>query len=133
MLQACIHCWIHAPVALQEVYTSKDVKKLLVQLQSDLMGVVDKVCTSLLQRRTIYQTNPCMHCLLEHVYASYTTGMLHLLLCQVTSRACTQEFTDAEDTINCCCACCAARLRRTAWWRIVMILCYKLAGAAHAS
>ena len=65
------------------------MKKLLVQLQSDLMGVVDKVCTSLLQRRTICQTKACMHCLLEHVHASCTTGMLHLLLGQVTTRAST--------------------------------------------
>eukprot|EP00891_Asterochloris_glomerata_P007388 jgi/Astpho2/7388/fgenesh1_pg.00114_%23_33_t len=47
--------------ALQEVYTSKDVKKLLVQLQSDLMVVVDK----------------------ELANASHTTGLLlRLLLCQ---------------------------------------------------
>ena len=66
---------------LQEVYTSKDVKKLLVQLQSGLMGVVDKVCTSLLQRRPLCQMNLCMHCL-EPVQASHATGRLHLLLCQ---------------------------------------------------
>ena len=79
-------CCRHAQIAeslpllpLQEVYTSKDVKKLLVQLQSDLMGVVDKVCTSLPQRRLLCQTHLCMHCLLEPVQASDATG---LLLCQ---------------------------------------------------
>ena len=64
---------------LQEVYTSKDVKKLLAQLQSDLMAVVDKVCVTLLQRRQLCQT---MHCLLEPVHASRATGLLHLLPCQ---------------------------------------------------
>ena len=68
--------------SLQEVYTSQDVKNFLVQLQSDLMGVVDKVCTSLLQRRPLCQTNLCMHCLLGPVHASHATGLLHLLLCQ---------------------------------------------------
>lgn len=89
--QGCRHALIAESMLLlplQEVYTSKDVKKLLVQLQSDLMVVVDKVGTGLPQRRALCQTD-CMHCLLKHASVSHTTGMLHLLLCQIPSGACT--------------------------------------------
>ncbi len=58
--QGCRHALIAESMLLlplQEVYTSKDVKKLLVQLQSDVMGVVDKVGTGLPQRRALCQTD----------------------------------------------------------------------------